>query len=85
MASSNSEPWLLSSLGDEFKLVRFGAPLAGAEVEQITLPPAGVAAERYDAEEGTAYLVRPDQVVAARWKSPSSENVQSALMKATAQ
>ena len=85
VASSNSEPWLLSSLGDEFKLVRFGAPLAGAEVEQITLPPAGVAAERYDAEEGTAYLVRPDQVVAARWKSPSSENVQSALMKATAQ
>ena len=34
---------------------------------------------RYDAQEGTSYLLRPDQHIAARWRQPSVADVRSAL------
>lgn len=45
----------------------------------------GLVAQRYDARPGTAYLVRPDQHVAARWRRVDAAAVQAALARATAQ
>jgi len=41
--------------------------------------------ERYDAEDGTTYLLRPDQHVAARWRTFDQNKVETALKRATAQ
>ena len=43
----------------------------------------GVAARRYDAQPGTVYLLRPDQHVAARWRSFDADKVRAAVAKAT--
>jgi len=40
-------------------------------------------AERYDAQDGTTYLIRPDQHVAARWRAFDTAQVQAALARAT--
>jgi 3-(3-hydroxy-phenyl)propionate hydroxylase len=47
--------------------------------------PQGLAAGRYDGRPGTAYLIRPDQHVAARWRGVDPDAVQAALARATAQ
>ena len=44
----------------------------------------GLARERYDAEPGTVYLIRPDQHVAARWRQIDLNKLQAALSRATA-
>jgi 3-(3-hydroxy-phenyl)propionate hydroxylase len=75
--------WLLEKLGDRFILLHFGKNPPSASIETITLPATGLAAERYGAEDGTSYLIRPDQVVAARWKQASSGDVERAHRKAT--
>jgi 3-(3-hydroxy-phenyl)propionate hydroxylase len=38
--------------------------------------------ERYDLSGSAAYLIRPDQYVAARWKAATAGHVQSALGRA---
>jgi 3-(3-hydroxy-phenyl)propionate hydroxylase len=45
----------------------------------------GLVAQRYDARPGTAYLVRPDQHVAARWRRTEGGLVRAALAQATGQ
>ncbi|ALS60038.1 FAD-dependent monooxygenase [Pandoraea norimbergensis] len=56
--------------------------VAGAD---ITLPdPAGHAFERYGAEHGTAYLVRPDHHICARWQTLDTTRLADALAHATA-
>lgn len=80
--------WLLRSLGPDFTLLVFGeAPhwvreLPGVAVRclgQDLIDAQGVLARRLDAQPGTAYLVRPDQHVCARWRRPSLEAVRAAL------
>ncbi len=44
----------------------------------------GLAFERYDARPGTAYLVRPDQHVAARWREAEVSRIVAAVARATA-
>ena len=44
--------------------------------------PEGLAATRYDAEPGTAYLLRPDGYVAARFRYPTRSALDAALARA---
>ena len=84
--------WLLEHTGNTFVLLVFGdadtpafAPLTGdaIPVRTLRLPADGVAAQRYDAQPGTAYLIRPDQIVAARWRQPEPDAVRAAVRRAT--
>jgi len=43
----------------------------------------GLASARYDAEPGTAYLLRPDGYVAARFRKPTRAAVDAALARAS--
>jgi 3-(3-hydroxy-phenyl)propionate hydroxylase len=44
---------------------------------------AGLAGARYDAAPGTAYLLRPDGYVAARFRQPTRAALEGALARAT--
>jgi 3-(3-hydroxy-phenyl)propionate hydroxylase len=46
---------------------------------------AGTAGLRYDAEPGTAYLLRPDGYVAARFRHPTRTALDAALARAAGQ
>lgn len=43
-----------------------------------------LAAQRYDAQPGTVYLLRPDQHVCARWRQPTAQHIRAALDRALA-
>jgi 3-(3-hydroxy-phenyl)propionate hydroxylase len=43
----------------------------------------GLTASRYDAEPGTAYLLRPDGYVAARFRHPTRSAIEAALARAS--
>jgi 3-(3-hydroxy-phenyl)propionate hydroxylase len=43
----------------------------------------GLAEARYDAEPGTAYLLRPDGYVAARFRCPTRGAIDAALARAS--
>ena len=45
--------------------------------------PAGLVAKRYDAEPGSAYLLRPDGYIAARFRHPTRATIAAALSRAT--
>ncbi|HEV8690685.1 MAG TPA: FAD-dependent monooxygenase, partial [Ideonella sp.] len=90
--------WLLRQLGSAgFSALVFDGPGAAeatralrdgsqglVPLQIVTLPAHGLAAERYDAQPGTAYLLRPDQHVCARWRQPASADVAAALRRALA-
>jgi 3-(3-hydroxy-phenyl)propionate hydroxylase len=70
---------LAAGLGDAVRIVRVTS--SGA-VQGPLIDFEGHAEHRYDARPGTAYLLRPDQHVAARWRSPTVEGVLKALARA---
>ncbi|HNT39523.1 MAG TPA: FAD-dependent oxidoreductase [Rubrivivax sp.] len=85
--------WLLRELGPDFTLLVFGAaPAWAAELGVQVLAfdgnalhdAQGLAAQRYDAAPGTAYLIRPDHHIAARWRAPTAAAVRAALDHALA-
>ncbi len=78
----NTESWILESLGNDFKILQFGNTRTEFELETITVPKDSSAASLYGAEDGATYLIRPDQVVAARWKYCTSQDVSLAYQKA---
>ena len=75
--------FLSDRLGDEWTLVTFGATDMPAiqGVRQVTLSATGPAAARFCAGEGTAYLVRPDLHIAARWRHARPDAVREALSR----
>ncbi|UWU77359.1 FAD-dependent oxidoreductase [Bradyrhizobium huanghuaihaiense] len=78
--------------GTDFTLLSFsnGAALDAPDgVKDIRIggegelgDPSGLATKRYDAEPGAAYLLRPDGYVAARFRHPTREAIQTALSRA---
>lgn len=79
--------WLLDQLGDRFVLLTHRcearAPASVRHVEISGLDSGGVVASRYDLRPGSAYLIRPDQYVAARWRNPTTNAILAALERAT--
>ena len=86
--------WLLNQLGRGFTLLSFGPgaqPVTAGNVTARVLEVGkdltdaqGVLAQRYDAQPGTVYLIRPDQYVAARWRAFDATAAQAALKRALA-
>jgi 3-(3-hydroxy-phenyl)propionate hydroxylase len=75
--------FLLEQLGDGFVLLCSEPGLACAGARTLTVPAeARLLRERYDLSGSAAYLIRPDQYVAARWKAATAGHVQSALGRA---
>jgi len=48
---------------------------------RIISDPQGMACSRYDAQPGTAYLIRPDQHIAARWRQLQATSLMAALSR----
>lgn len=65
-------------------VARSPADLAQLPDAMVVPDEAGRVFEKYDAVPGTAYLVRPDGHVCARWRTASAANVASALVRACA-
>lgn len=74
--------WILESVGNDFKVLQFGENHARFELETNYIPIDSVAALKFGAEKGGTYLVRPDHVIAARWKKCSSRDLTKAHKKA---
>ncbi len=79
---AGAQGWLLTQLGEDFVLLHFGDTPPATELTSLCLPAKGLAAERYGAEAGASYLIRPDKVVAARWKNPSAQDIAKAYERA---
>ncbi len=76
--------WLVDRLGLGFTLLVFDDAMNGpAGVNMVRIEEAGLVRQRYDARPGTAYLIRPDRYVAARWRRPDEAAVKAALARAT--
>jgi 3-(3-hydroxy-phenyl)propionate hydroxylase len=87
--------WLLDHLGGDFVVMSFGRPApVRQDVRRLVIasePVAGVEtlcdesgllALRYGGREGAAYLIRPDQHVAARFAEPTADKIAAAWAKA---
>lgn len=75
--------FLLEQLGGDFVLVCDGPAPVVPGVRAIEVPvDAAILRERYDLSPGSAYLLRPDQYVAGRWKAPTIDVIRSALARA---
>ena len=93
-----AEGWLLEHLGGRFVLLTndpsaSSNPVSGIEelsgrlgfdVVNLAFLSAtgGLAEQRYALEQGGIYLIRPDQYIAARWKSATVEDIARGLERA---
>ncbi|MEP3297672.1 MAG: FAD-dependent monooxygenase, partial [Pseudoruegeria sp.] len=85
--------WLLNQFGEGFALLVFGLETTPVEAGVFTPTTVvvgqhfddidGLAAERFDATEGAVYLIRPDQHVAARWRTFDPDRIKAAISQAT--
>ena len=88
---------LLAQLGDGFSVLVAGAvPPELRDIDGQGLPvklagvgldlhdPDGLVAQRYDLRPGTAYLIRPDQHVCARWRRADAARINAAIRHALA-
>ncbi len=68
-------------------LIAEAAALAGVPVSIVRVPldqTHQLAVQRYDAQDGTVYLLRPDQHVCARWRLADTVRIRQALDRAHA-
>ncbi len=82
-----------NAAGRDFTLLQFANGEAVSAPEEIAIvrvgeaevymDSSGVLAQRYGAEPGTAYLLRPDGYVAARFRHPTRAMLETALSRAT--
>lgn len=94
---TKSKPgWLSERLGGEFVLLYaggaddFSGPLGLPQIpirvlrvgEEGVADAEGLIARRYDLGPGDAYLIRPDQHVAARWRRPDAAKIAAAQARA---
>ena len=91
------EGWFLNQIGSGFVLLVFGedpgvAAVRCGDIEARVLvvgrdlqDSRGLLAARYDGQDGTTYLLRPDQYAAARWRRFDEDKVRAALARATCQ
>jgi 3-(3-hydroxy-phenyl)propionate hydroxylase len=82
--------WLLRMLGNSFVLL--ADCWQGPEPEDVDMidlrfsdSELQLVRERYDFSPGAAYLIRPDQYVAARWRKPDLVTISRALRRARGQ
>ena len=86
--------WFLHQIGAGFTLLDFGSQAAPVSVGGIAAKVLRVGEDiedterlltkRYDAQPGTVYLIRPDQYIAARWRSFNPAEATAALARALA-
>ncbi|MBY0563160.1 MAG: FAD-dependent oxidoreductase [Hyphomonadaceae bacterium] len=87
--------WLIDLLSGEFALLYYGEEsdvartLAAAELSLKVIAigrevkdAEGLVAHRYDLKPGSAYLFRPDQHIAARWRAPDAAKIAAAQARA---
>ena len=82
--------YLSEMLAPGFTLVCFDADLADAvkaaatdeSLNVLVQPADGAATAQYGAAQHTAYLIRPDRHVAARWLAAKPEDIRAAYKKA---
>jgi 3-(3-hydroxy-phenyl)propionate hydroxylase len=79
--------WLLDMLGNWFVVLADG--WQGPDLDDVDIVDLGIGAEtlqlirdRFNFSPGAAYLIRPDQYVAARWRNPTPALVSDALRRA---
>lgn len=72
---------LRAAVGKDLKLLRVAS--SGEPSATCLVARSGFAQRRYGATGGEAYLVRPDQHVAARWRRPDISAIRAALDRAT--
>ena len=94
--SAGKEGWFLNRIGNGFCVLLFGEtpPVeevahGGVEAKVLVVgrdfaDSEGLLSRRYDARPGTTYLIRPDQHVAARWRSFDIGKIRAALTRAIA-
>jgi 3-(3-hydroxy-phenyl)propionate hydroxylase len=76
-----AQGWLLDKIGSDFSLLTNGVTFAGVENLDLSVSP--LLCERFDLTPGAAYLVRPDQIVAARWRHPDARKIETAQQRAS--
>jgi 3-(3-hydroxy-phenyl)propionate hydroxylase len=95
IARDGQPGWLMQQLGQGFVLLAFGdaeftpVQLGQTDVRPLRVghelqDPQGLLAQRFDAQPGTVYLIRPDQFVAARWRCFDAAKVRAALQRCLA-
>ncbi|MEO6746365.1 MAG: FAD-dependent oxidoreductase [Caldimonas sp.] len=94
LVGADGPTWLLRELGPDFTLLWFGEAPGWADSKAwrtVMIGGAaglrdieGLATQRYDARPGTAYLIRPDHHICARWRGAGVAGVRAALDTATA-
>jgi 3-(3-hydroxy-phenyl)propionate hydroxylase len=96
IADRSGQPMFLTEAfierGARFTLLAFGNGVSSEVPDGVStlriggddgfVDAAGLATQRYDAEPGTAYLLRPDGYVAARFRHPSRPSLDAALARA---
>ncbi|WP_095588046.1 FAD-dependent monooxygenase [Actibacterium ureilyticum] len=72
--------WLLDALGGELRLIAINSPVPDVPLPCIEADPNPTVRKHYLGDAARAlYLIRPDQVIAARWVDPTPEAITDAV------